>query len=341
MIKVKVINPTIDRNEPTFRLMMYCKDLLREYGIDITESNDFDYMFIGMNDFINKKLSLKESIEWGSENVEKLSQGGEYFLFDGSDSTSLMGGIEVMMNTNPTYYVKNQLLQKEKYKVPSNFGRWFWGNGEFDLSYDITEDEWDKIKLSGWNLGHLQTHLFRDRINPINTNKLYDVCAIYQAEHRENYEHNNRNDIPYTKHRKGAWEVLDKKYISKKDKLPFQEYWEYLYNSRVCISPFGMGEVCFRDFESIATNTILIKPNMDIVITEPNIYIDKKTYFGVEYDWSNLNEVIDEILSNFEEYNEMINSEVTNQFRDKYTLEPYCENMYNLFVNMSNVIVEG
>lgn len=341
MIKVKVINPTIDRNEPTFRLMMYCKDLLREYGIDITESNDFDYMFIGMNDFINKKLSLKESIEWGSENVEKLSQGGEYFLFDGSDSTSLMGGIEVMRNTNPTYYVKNQLLQKEKYKVPSNFGRWFWGNGEFDLSYDITEDEWDKIKLSGWNLGHLQTHLFRDRINPINTNKLYDVCAIYQAEHRENYEHNNRNDIPYTKHRKGAWEVLDKKYISKKDKLPFQEYWEYLYNSRVCISPFGMGEVCFRDFESIATNTILIKPNMDIVITEPNIYIDKKTYFGVEYDWSNLNEVIDEILSNFEEYNEMINSEVTNQFRDKYTLEPYCENMYNLFVNMSNVIVEG
>ena len=216
MIKVKVINPTIDRNEPTFRLMMYCKDLLREYGIDITESNDFDYMFIGMNDFINKKLSLKESIEWGSENVEKLSQGGEYFLFDGSDSTSLMGGIEVMRNTNPTYYVKNQLLQKEKYKVPSNFGRWFWGNGEFDLSYDITEDEWDKIKLSGWNLGHLQTHLFRDRINPINTNKLYDVCAIYQAEHRENYEHNNRNDIPYTKHRKGAWEVLDKKYISKK-----------------------------------------------------------------------------------------------------------------------------
>ena len=276
MIKVKVINPTIDRNEPTFRLMMYCKDLLREYGIDITESNDFDYMFIGMNDFINKKLSLKESIEWGSENVEKLSQGGEYFLFDGSDSTSLMGGIEVMRNTNPTYYVKNQLLQKEKYKVPSNFGRWFWGNGEFDLSYDITEDEWDKIKLSGWNLGHLQTHLFRDRINPINTNKLYDVCAIYQAEHRENYEHNNRNDIPYTKHRKGAWEVLDKKYISKKDKLPFQEYWEYLYNSRVCISPFGMGEVCFRDFESIATNTILIKPNMDIVITETNIYIDKK-----------------------------------------------------------------
>ena len=80
---------------------------------------------------------------------------------------------------------------------------------------------------------------------------------------------------------------------------------------------------------------------MATIISMTSGALSKKTYFGVEYDWSNLNEVIDEILSNFEEYNEMINSEVTNQFRDKYTLEPYCENMYNLFVNMSNVIVEG
>ena len=33
-------------------------------------------------------------------------------------------------------------------------------------------------------------------------NKNIDVCAIYQAEHRENYEHNNRNDIPYKKNDK-------------------------------------------------------------------------------------------------------------------------------------------
>ena len=56
MIKVKVINPTIDRNEPTFRIFMACREHFKNYGIEITESDDFDVMFIGMHDFINKKI---------------------------------------------------------------------------------------------------------------------------------------------------------------------------------------------------------------------------------------------------------------------------------------------
>ena len=156
-----------------------------------------------MNDFINKKLPLEQSIEWGSENVEKLSQGGDYFLFDGSDSTSIMGGIEVVRNTNPIYYFKNQFLDFDLYKNPNNFGRWFWGKGENDLSYDLTKEERNKMKLSGWNLGHLQGHLFNNsNVYPPTDFKPIDVCAIYQFEHKENYEHTFRNDIPYTEHRK-------------------------------------------------------------------------------------------------------------------------------------------
>ena len=157
MIKVQIHEPFKDRNEPTFRMMMACKDYFKQIGIEFTNSNDFDYLFIGINDFINKKLPLEQSIEWGSENVEKLSQGGDYFLFDGSDSTSIMGGIEVVRNTNPIYYFKNQFLDFDLYKNPNNFGRWFWGKGENDLSYDLTKEERDKIsdptKLGAFNTG--------------------------------------------------------------------------------------------------------------------------------------------------------------------------------------------
>ena len=55
----------------------------------------------------------------------------------------------------------------------------------------------------------------------------------------------------YTNHRKSAWDILDNKFTSKKDKLPYQEYINTLYNSKVALSPFGMGEICFRDFECI------------------------------------------------------------------------------------------
>ena len=86
---------------------------------EITDSDDFDYLFVGMNDFINKKLPLQDSIDWGVENLNKVTEGGDYFLFDGSDSTSLMGSIEVLEQSNAIYLFKNQLLKREEYKKPS------------------------------------------------------------------------------------------------------------------------------------------------------------------------------------------------------------------------------
>ena len=132
---------------------------------------------------------------------------------------------------------------------------------------------------------------------------------------------------------------MSDKYISKKDKLPPEEYAEYLYDSKVCLSPFGMGEVCFRDFECINVGTIMIKPSMDIVMTNPNIYIDKETYFAVNYDWSNLNEVIDEVLSDFDRLNSEITDNARRKFVSEYQYEDYCFYLYNIFSDMSNITI--
>ena len=53
------------------------------------------------------------------------------------------------------------------------------------------------------------------------------------------------------------------------------------------ISPFGWGEICFRDFESIILGKLLIKPNCDHIITWPNIYQDNM-YVPIDWDASNL-----------------------------------------------------
>ena len=335
MVKIKIHNPKEDRNEPTFRVMLAVQHYFREIGIDFTSSNDYDFLFIGMNDFINKKWSIEESIDWGSENVERLGENGDYFLFDGSDSTSIMGGVEVMRNTNPIYYIKNQFLDFDLYNNPYSFGRWFWGEGDNNQShncrYNLTEEDRSKMKLSGWNLGHLQGHLFEKNI-PRVSSKSIDVCAIFQAEHRENYEHTFRNDIPYTEHRKGVWNTLDKKFNSITDKLPYQEYIDKLRNSKVAISPFGMGEICFRDFEVMALKSILIKPDMKIVNTKPNIYIDGETYYSVKYDWSNLNEVIESVLDK--------NIDSVQKYRELYDTKHYILHYYELLKNLNGVETE-
>ena len=41
-------------------------------------------------------------------------------------------------------------------------------------------------------------------------------------------------------------------------------------HSRICISPFGYGEICWRDFEAILCGCLVVKPDMSHVETNPS-----------------------------------------------------------------------
>ena len=343
MIKVKIVNPIKGRNEPTFRSFHFFKDILHsECSIDISSDSDsYDYLFIGMADFHDMQLSLKDSAEWGLENIDKISEGGEYFLFDGFDSTSLLGSYEVFDKSNAIYLFKNQLLKnRDDYKNTYGYGKWWFETGsELDISYDIPKDKWDRIKLSGYNLGYLlpQYHNYQSLCD----NKIHDICAIYKAEHDPvPFNQAIAPGIDYTKHRKGAWDILEKyrdKYSIFLDRLPYQEYVEKLWKSKIALSPFGMGEVCFRDFELMQFGTLMIKPDMDIVNTYPNPYIKDETYISVKPDWSDLEEKIEKVLGNFQEYSYIVNN-FRNNFTENYTKEKFCMYWYNIFSNLNGVI---
>ena len=338
MIKIKIQNPTVGRNEPTFRPFGIIQDILRDYSIQFTNSDDFDYLFIGMHDFIDKKKSLQESIDYGLENLSKIT--GDYFLFEGSDSTSLMGGYEVFEKSKATYLFKNQMLpSQDAYKVPYAHNKWFWGSGsDLDLSYDISDDMWKRIKFTGWNVGQLLPN-YRN-FQPIKQDKSIDVCAIFRGNHDYNEDHKSQNNHLYTEHRGGLWKVLEplkSKYNMIYDRLPFEEYIKNLMDSKISFSPFGMGEICFRDFECMQYGTIMIKPNQDLVKTIPDIYEPGKTYIDVKYDWSDLEEKIDYILSNFDELNVEINENIRKKFMDGYDYRKLCLYWYDIFKNLSGV----
>ena len=214
MIKVKIQNPTLGRNEITFRPLLQFREHLKDYSIEITDSDSYDFLFVGMHDFLNKKVSLEESIDYGLNNLNKIT--GDYFLFDGSDSTSLMGAYEVFNQSNALLLFKNQILKdREMYSQKYAFNKWFFGSGsDLDLSYDIPVEIWDKIKLSNINCGRtiFGTGLDSAKIKwpTIQKNKDIDICAIFQTFHDECRDHGVRNDIPYIKHRKEVWDRLDK-----------------------------------------------------------------------------------------------------------------------------------
>ena len=339
MIKVKILNPTKCRNEPTFRPLLFVKDMLRDYSIDITDSNDYDFLFVGMKDFYDKNKSLKDSTDWGLENLNKITENGDYFLFDGQDSTSIMGSYEVFEQSNAIYMFKNQTLNnREDYKTPYSLSKWFFGSdNECGVSYDITKNKWDRIKLSGYNLGYLLPH-YHD-FQPVNNNKTIDMCAIYSANHNYSEEHKFRNDLFYTKHRDGAWSILNdmkNKYDVRTSKLPFKEYIRVLHNSKLSLSPFGMGEICFRDFECMQWGTLIVKPNMNMIRTTPNIYIEDETYISVKPDWSDLEEKTKKVLGNFTHYSYIVNN-LREKFKEQYSLNNLCLHWYNIFKNLKSV----
>jgi len=104
----------------------------------------------------------------------------------------------------------------------------------------------------------------------------------------------------YTNHRISAWKILESSTgISyEKDKRPFPEFADVMRRSKCTLSPYGMGELCFRDFEIIQFGSVMIKPDMSNVITYPNIYIPYETYIPCALDWSDLIEKIEWVKSN-------------------------------------------
>lgn len=342
MLKIKINNPFVGRNEPTFRPLLFVKDLLRDYSIEITDSNDFDFMFIGMNDFINKNIPLSESIDWGLSNIDKISNGGDYFLFDGSDSHSLMGAIEVFEKSKAIYLFKNQLHRdKNNYKIKKSFNKWFFEtNNRLDISYDISDELWEKIKLTGWNMmANVPQH--KQYVN-INKNKKIDVCAIFGigSLEQKNYDHTIRNDDLYKKHRQDIFDVVERlseKYNVVYGRKSFQEYMQILYDSKVCISPFGMGEIRQGDGEAVQLGTTICKENMSRYDFGSNVWIENKTYIPFKYDCSDLYDVLETFINNY-------NEEIVNNMREIYLKEydgkSLCERWYNIFSNLDGVIYE-
>ena len=72
--------------------------------------------------------------------------------------------------------------------------------------------------------------------------------------------------------------------------------------SILTISPFGYGELCFRDFEAFMSGTILLKPDMSHLSTWPNFYLKNITYVPFSWDLADIEEIVKKILQDKEYY---------------------------------------
>lgn len=70
-------------------------------------------------------------------------------------------------------------------------------------------------------------------------------------------------------------------------------YLRDMMQCRAVFSPFGWGEVCFRDYEAVACGAVLIKPDMSHLECKPDVFEAGETYVPVSWDLSDLAEKMD------------------------------------------------
>ncbi|MCL4187318.1 MAG: glycosyltransferase [Rhodobacteraceae bacterium] len=72
------------------------------------------------------------------------------------------------------------------------------------------------------------------------------------------------------------------------ERVSQERYYDEMLQARLCVSPFGFGEICWRDFEAVLCGAVLVKPDMGHVETLPDIFVPHETYLPVRWDFADL-----------------------------------------------------
>lgn len=170
--------------------------------------------------------------------------------------------------------------------------------GEAHLKHAPTQDELDKVVLS-WNQAFMnynyigycydtaKRRLFG--LPPLGLNAFVAPkkvrSELFNCRVSANY---SRKTVAYQRE-----QVLLRlsQYASSK-RVNRRAFYKEMTNTRAVISPFGWGEICYRDFEAVVAGALLVKPSCAHMDTWPNLYVEHETYLPFEWDFSDFETVV-------------------------------------------------
>ena len=268
-------------------------------------------------------FAKKNNIDIGNNNylpiIELIrSHGISIIWFDTSDTTGI--SFPNFLN-HVNVYLKQQILKKttdtDNLYYDYFYRKYFhnyWKTERDKLQIDSKQIKraYSKVTL-GWNMAFSDWKIHgKDRMlrsfNIIfpsikNNFNLYRKPLI-ERQKRTWFLGENKGHIVNDYHRRLLITAI-KKY-NKKHNIPDYSYESISYNkynkllkeTAVVPSPYGLGEICYRDFEILFSGCVMIKPNMDHIKTWPNMYKPMETYIPCKWDFSDFEDRINWIFNN-------------------------------------------
>lgn len=302
---------------------------LRDYGYELS-NKDYDLLFVQTDiDEDALDLILKEAQSPVILINGAASTGTAKFKFYLKYENKVIGYIKKSLLKNRELYLKEYPRSRYHFYLISK-SHTNYGLDDKVEDTTIFKKEWIPFMFTGWNVGVMNRKGIEDKNNKI-VNKKIDIHANLGLKNKEVIESTDH----YTVHRRECVKKLNS--LSKRIKIEIgkvnhDKYIQNMFKSKICISPWGLGEVCFRDFEAVNNGTILIKPDMSHVDTWPNVYIPNVTYIPCKVDFSDLKDIVDEVLINYSKYKYI----ATNAYME-------FEKSWNnrIFANRFNEIING
>ena len=323
MIRVHVLTEDGRRSSKAFNLpLRFRRRQLRDAGLDVKlfldAANpalfDADVLFINDNAFGPCWPGLDGPVEELLEQARKRT--GRIVWFDTSDSS---GTTQFEVVPHVDLYCKALILADRTAYLTEHYGGRIYTD-YYHRTAGVTDAGEDRARLRrfapaphdlprmrvSWNaaLGDYgpRTRMHRrlvrflpafnnyaSRFEPPGVEKTLGVACRLGLHH-------SRATVLH--HRKAVRDILEREFGIDTRPVARSDYLEELRAARVGVSPFGYGEVCFRDFEIVLAGAALIKPDMSHLETWPLLYTQGSTYAAHRWDFSDLSSVLEDLLTN-------------------------------------------
>jgi hypothetical protein len=203
-----------------------------------------------------------------------------------------------ILDDHISVYVKKQLLRDHRDYNKSILGDTnltdFFAR-RFGLDYPLTHFE---IPETFWKKVFVGTHFaFSDHMMPFfqgafpsHSERPIDIHARIAVKGTEWYTKMRQEALDKTLAMENRLNVVSRGRVSRK------EYFAELFKAKLCFSPFGYGEVCWRDFEAMFTGSLLLKPDMSHLDCYPEAFIPFETYIPLAWDLSDFDEKVEYYL---------------------------------------------
>jgi len=165
----------------------------------------------------------------------------------------------------------------------------------------ISKENFNKVEL-WYNFGSYEMMLpyVQNVEKSLNDSRPLDIGFIGTTQYGSHSD-------PITKHRKQCINIM-KNIQCQKEIIDHRisgknNYYDNIWNSKIGISPWGLGEKCYRDFEVIYGGGILVKPDTSHVLDWTDTYnLENKYYVPCKTDFSDLDNIVSNIKNNWKKY---------------------------------------